>query len=57
MPPCRTLAAAVVPPRDATVVPDPHITRGGCVIDTVHGQIDARIEPQIDRIVEELTQE
>jgi flagellar assembly protein FliH len=41
----------------ATVVPDPHITRGGCVIDTVHGQIDARIETQIDRIVEELTQE
>ena len=41
----------------ATVVPDSNITRGGCVIDTVHGQIDAQIETQIDRIIEELTQE
>lgn len=40
----------------ASIVGDPQISRGGCVIDTVHGQIDAQIETQIDRIIEELTE-
>ena len=42
---------------DTTVVPDESITRGGCIIDTRHGVIDARLETQLDRIAAELLQE
>ncbi|MGE3316914.1 MAG: FliH/SctL family protein [Planctomycetaceae bacterium] len=38
----------------ATLVVDETVTQGGCVIDTDHGQIDARIETQLERIVAEL---
>jgi flagellar assembly protein FliH len=38
----------------ATIVPDPGVSRGGCVIDSQHGVIDARIETQLQRIVDEL---
>ncbi len=40
--------------REATLVEDPSMTRGGCVVSTEGGQIDARIEQQIDRIVDTL---
>jgi flagellar assembly protein FliH len=39
---------------EAVVIPDPEITRGGCRIETRHGEIDARLETMLDRIVEEL---
>jgi flagellar assembly protein FliH len=39
---------------EATLVPDERVTRGGCIIETQHGVIDARLETQIDRIVSEL---
>jgi flagellar assembly protein FliH len=39
---------------EAVVVPDAAITRGGCRIETRHGEIDARLETMLDRIVEEL---
>jgi flagellar assembly protein FliH len=37
-----------------SVVADPEITPGGCVVDTRFGQIDQQIESQIARIREEL---
>lgn len=40
--------------REATIVEDPQVTRGGCVVATAGGRIDARIEQQLDRIVETL---
>ncbi|MDA8233846.1 MAG: FliH/SctL family protein [Clostridia bacterium] len=36
------------------VVADPHVTRGGCVIETVCGNVDARIERQLAEIEEAL---
>ncbi|MEI8016981.1 MAG: FliH/SctL family protein [Schlesneria sp.] len=39
---------------DTTLVPDPHSTRGGCRIETRHGEIDARVETMLHRIAEEL---
>jgi flagellar assembly protein FliH len=46
----RALAAC----GEAEVVPDNSLTRGGCLIDTQHGQIDARIETLLDRIAAQL---
>ncbi|HET6326779.1 MAG TPA: FliH/SctL family protein [Planctomycetaceae bacterium] len=39
---------------EAEIVADNALTRGGCLIETQHGQIDARIETLLDRIVAEL---
>lgn len=36
------------------VIADPAIGRGGCVIHTEHGEIDARLESQLERIAQEL---
>jgi flagellar assembly protein FliH len=41
---------------DAAVVADENVTRGGCVIETQHGTIDARVEALLERIVAELTE-
>ena len=38
----------------ADLVPDESITRGGCLIETRHGVIDARLETQLERITLEL---
>ncbi len=38
----------------AELVPDGKIARGGCVVETRHGVIDARLETQLARITEEL---
>jgi flagellar assembly protein FliH len=46
----RALAAC----GEAEVVADNSLTRGGCLIETQHGQIDARIETVLDRLVAEL---
>jgi flagellar assembly protein FliH len=48
----RALAAC----GEAQIVPDSGITRGGCVIETQHGTIDARLETLLERIVSELLQ-
>ena len=40
----------------ATLVPDETISRGGCIIETQHGVIDARVETQLQRITSELLQ-
>jgi flagellar assembly protein FliH len=37
-----------------TVVTDEGVSRGGCVVRTVHGEIDARLETQLARIADEL---
>ena len=39
---------------DATLVPDLTTTRGGCRIETRHGEVDARLETMLRRIAEEL---
>jgi flagellar assembly protein FliH len=39
---------------EAEVVADNSLTRGGCLIETQHGQIDARIETILDRIASQL---
>lgn len=39
---------------EATLVADDAVSPGGCVIDSRHGLIDARIETQLQRIVDEL---
>ncbi len=39
---------------EATLVPDENISRGGCLIETRHGVIDARLETQLQRITAEL---
>ena len=39
---------------DAALVPDESISRGGCLIETRHGLIDARLETQLERITAEL---
>ncbi len=39
------------------VVPDPEVGRGGCVIETQTGSVDARIETLLERIVQELLQQ
>lgn len=38
----------------AVLIPDPQISRGGCRIETHHGEIDARLETMLARITEEL---
>lgn len=40
--------------RELKIVPDEKITRGGCVVQTLHGEIDARLETQLSRIASEL---
>jgi flagellar assembly protein FliH len=42
---------------DTTLVPDPSAMRGGCRIETRHGEIDARVETMLYRISEELLEE
>jgi flagellar assembly protein FliH len=39
---------------ETTFTPDERISRGGCVVETRHGAIDARIETQLARIAHEL---
>jgi flagellar assembly protein FliH len=39
---------------EAILVPDENIARGGCLIETRHGIIDARLETQLERIASEL---
>jgi len=36
------------------IIPDSSIGRGGCIVQTEHGEIDARLESQIERIAHEL---
>ncbi len=38
----------------ATLVPDDAISAGGCIVETQHGIVDARLESQLDRIATEL---
>ncbi len=39
---------------DSTLVADPHVSRGGCRIETTHGEIDARVETMLERLTNEL---
>lgn len=42
--------------REVRIVADPQISPGGALIETQHGQLDARVDSQLDRIVDELLQ-
>lgn len=42
-------------PEDLVLLPDPKITRGGCIVEGASGYVDARIETQIQLIEEALT--
>jgi flagellar assembly protein FliH len=39
---------------DVGLVPDPTISPGGCIVESTHGQIDGRLETQLERITQEL---
>lgn len=39
---------------EVTLRPDERISRGGCLVETPHGVIDARLETQLERIAAEL---
>jgi flagellar assembly protein FliH len=45
---------ALAPAGRPAIVPDENVSRGGCVVRTVHGEIDARLETQLARIADEL---
>jgi flagellar assembly protein FliH len=45
------------PAGKATFVPDASVSRGGCLIETQHGVIDARLETQLARITQELLED
>ncbi len=36
------------------VIPDPEITKGGCVVRSMHGTIDQQLESQLERLVQQL---
>ena len=48
------LIATMDRPLHATLREDESITRGGCIVRTQGGEIDARIETQVERIVDAL---
>jgi len=55
---CRTEAvASLAAVGEAAFVPDEGVSRGGCLIETRHGVIDARLETQIVRITNELLED
>ena len=39
---------------DSTLIADPLVSRGGCRIETIHGEIDARVETMLERLAQEL---
>ena len=36
------------------VIPDPEISKGGCVVRSMHGTIDQQLESQLERLVQQL---
>jgi flagellar assembly protein FliH len=42
---------------EGALAADGDVSRGGCVVESLHGRIDARIETQLHRIMEELAEE
>jgi len=42
---------------EVQICPDENIDRGGCIIETEHGTVDALIESQLERIADELLTE
>lgn len=40
--------------KSMTVTSDPSITRGGCLLETPYGEVDARIETQLERVYQTL---
>jgi flagellar assembly protein FliH len=53
----ETLVREMAPMATAELLPDPAVTRGGCRLETQLGIIDQRLESQLARIEEELTEE
>jgi flagellar assembly protein FliH len=53
----ESLVREMAPLATAEVLPDPAVTRGGCRLETRLGIIDQRLESQLARIEEELTEQ
>ncbi len=51
----QKLVEQLAPAAETEIVSDPHVTRGGCIVESEFGEIDQRFESQLERIVEELT--
>jgi flagellar assembly protein FliH len=56
-PACEDLLRGLIPNGSASVVPDAAITRGGCIVETQHGTIDARLETQLARLAAEILEQ
>jgi flagellar biosynthesis/type III secretory pathway protein FliH len=56
-PACEDLLHSLAPQGTTALIPDPSITRGGCVVETQHGTIDARLETQLARLTAELLEQ
>ncbi len=53
----QSLAQTIPHAGSATVVPDPQVQRGGCIVRSKHGQLDQQVESQLRRLMEQLTNE
>jgi flagellar assembly protein FliH len=53
----REIVESLTACADTTLVPDPQSMRGGCRIETRHGEVDARVETMLYRIAEELVED
>lgn len=51
----QSLAQTIPHAGNATVVPDPQIQPGGCLVRSKHGQLDQQLESQLRRLVEQLS--
>ncbi|MCA9114338.1 MAG: hypothetical protein KDA79_04580 [Planctomycetaceae bacterium] len=51
-----TLLSGMSASTEVEMVATPDMERGGCLIETQHGEIDARLETQLNRIADELLQ-
>lgn len=50
----QQLSKSVPQAAGAEVIPDPDVSRGGCIVRGNNGQIDQQLETQLERLVEQL---
>ena len=54
---CEEILGSLSAGGNGTLFEDPKVSRGGCVVETQHGVIDAQLETQLARIAAELLEE